>query len=291
MGGGTAPKTRRSRRVARGKFAAVPITLLQRQILATVASSRTTDSYLAGGAAIHFAPESLRYSGDLDFFHDSVERVASAFTADAMLLRDAGFTLDVEISQPGFVRAVVHRESNSTRIDWAHDSAWRFLPPVRDELGGYLLHSLDLAVNKMLALAGRDEPRDYVDILYVHQHVYPVAGLVWAAAGKDPGFSPLSLLELLKRRGRHRSEEIARLDLVAPFDLVRAKEVWLSALEQADTFVRARPSREAGCVYFSQRRGRFELPSADAGAADVVVHFGRPGGVLPQPSIQSLTDG
>lgn len=74
------------------------------------------------------------------------------------------------------------------------------MPLVRDELGGLLLHPIDLAINKVLALAGRDEPRDFVDILFVHRSVLPLAGLSWAAVGKDPGLSPLSLLELLKRR-------------------------------------------------------------------------------------------
>ena len=75
------------------------------------------------------------------------------------------------------------------------------MPLVRDPLGGLLLHPVDLAVNKVLALAGRDEARDYVDILFVHERVLRLSALCWAAAGKDPGLTPLSLLELLKRRG------------------------------------------------------------------------------------------
>ena len=52
-----------------------------------------------------------------------------------------------------------------TRIDWAHDSAWRFMPLVRLHDGGLVLHQVDLAINKVLTLAGRDEARDFVDIL------------------------------------------------------------------------------------------------------------------------------
>lgn len=55
---------------------------------------------------------------------------------------------------------------------------------------------VDLAANKVLVLAGRDEPRDFVDILFAHREVLPLAGLVWAAVGKDPGFTPPSLLAL-----------------------------------------------------------------------------------------------
>jgi hypothetical protein len=91
---------------------------------------------------------------------------------------------------------------------------------------------VDWAVNKVLALAGRDEPRDYVDILHIHDTVLPLGAVVWGAIGKDPGFRPVSLLELLKRRGRHRPEDFARLDLVTPFDVVAAKVQWLRALSE-----------------------------------------------------------
>lgn len=262
----------------------MPLTEFQRQVLALIGRSRTPDSYLAGGAALHFTPNSLRFSNDLDFFNDSEARVATAFADDQSALSADGFSLEVEVSQPGFVRAVVRRSTDSTRIDWAHDSAWRFMPPVQDALGGYLLHEVDLAVNKTLALAGRDEPRDYVDILFVHERVLPLGGLIWAAVGKDPGFTPLSLLELLKRRGRHRPEELARLDLVAPFDLVAAKTTWLSALDAADQFVRSRPDEELGCLYYSTVREDFIIPGPGVLDYGVSPHFGSPGGVLPQPA-------
>ena len=98
---------------------------------------------------------------------------------------------------------------------------------------GWLLHPVDLAINKVLALVGRDEPRDFVDILFINARVLPLGAVCWAAAGKDHGFTPLSLPELLKRRGRYRPEEFARLDLAEPFDLIAAKTEWLAALDSA----------------------------------------------------------
>ena len=263
---------------------AVPLTVYQRTLLATLAAAPTDDRYLAGGAAMHFAPTSTRYSDDLDFFHDSEARVASAFAADRIALQGAGNAVDVELSLPGFVRAVVHRGEEATRVDWAHDSAWRFMPLVRDEMGGLLLHPVDLAINKVLALAGRDESRDFVDILFVHRRVLPLGALCWAAAGKDPGFTPRSLLELLKRRGRYRSEDFSRLHLAEPFDLARGKDTWLAALADAEAFVRGRPPEESGCLYFSTRQRQFVVPRHDASLPDqeTVPHFGAPGGVLPR---------
>ena len=174
----------------------MPLTPFQQRLLGVLSQVPVDDRYLAGGAALHFTPHSTRYSDDLDFFHDSEARVASAFARDRALLDGAGYAVVVELSLPGFVRAIVSQRGASTRVDWAHDSSWRFMPLVRDALGGWLLHPVDLALNKLLALAGRDEARDFVDALYVHQHTLALAGLAWAAAGKDPGLTPLSLLEL-----------------------------------------------------------------------------------------------
>ena len=268
----------------------MPLTPFQRDLLATLAASPNDDRYLAGGAAMHFAPHSKRYSDDLDFFHDSEERVATAFAKDRATLSSGGYHVDVDFALPGFVRAVVRKAGDATRVDWAHDSAWRFMPLVRDPLGGLLLHPIDLAVNKVLALAGRDEPRDFVDILFVHETVLRLAGLAWAAVGKDPGLSPLSLLELLKRHGRYRPEEFARLHLAQPFDLGSGRQAWLAALREAESFARERPSDESGCLYYSEERGDFVIPApeADLGEQRVVPHFGQPGGVLPRIADQRI---
>ena len=114
----------------------------------------------------------------------------------------------------------------------------------------------------------------------------PLGAVVWGAVGKDPGFTPLSLLELLKRRGRYRPEEFARLDLAEPFDVVAAKEAWLAALDVAGAWIRTRPPAELGCLYWSAERRTFVMSAAsDAGSrgdATVIPHFGAPGGVLPQ---------
>jgi hypothetical protein len=261
----------------------VPLTEFQRALLAVLAPARSPDSYLAGGAALHFTPQSLRYSRDLLFFHDSEERVAGAFAGDRETLDREGYEVGLLLSQPGTIRALVSKGDQSTQVEWAHDSTWRFMPVVQDELGGYLLHEMDLAVNKVLALAGRNEVRDFVDVVYLHREVLPLGALVWAAVGKDPGFNPASLLERLSRRGRYRPEDVARLDLARPFDLVRAKEAWLQALDAAEAFVARQPPDELGALYWSTAEERFvapDQPDSD-GSRDVVPHFGRPGGVLP----------
>ena len=196
----------------------MPLTEFQIALAGCLAENRTFDSYLAGGAAILMQPNSKRYSNDLDYFHDSENRVAEAFAADRELLEAHGYTLRVDLNQPGYIRAVVQREECSTKVEWA-------------------------------------------------------------ACGKDPGFTPLSLLELLRRRGRVRPEDLARLNLAVDVDLKALKSEWLGALGSVEPFVYSRPSEEIGCLYYSASRRSFVDPRL---AEDAVPRFGRPGGVLPR---------
>ncbi len=274
-----------------GRRKAVPLTDLQIEILRLTGSTRTPENYVAGGTALHFRPNSVRYSRDLDIFHDALEAVAPSFEADSKLLRDAGFSVSIVISQPGFIRAAVEKSGQATQVDWARDSAWRFMPVIREPHGGYMLHEIDVATNKVLALAGRNEPRDYIDVHYIIDTILALGPLVWAATAKDPGFSPLSLLEMLKRRGQYRAEEIERLDLARPLDLEALKRTWLHAVEHAESFILSRPASEAGCLYYRAADGRFVEPAGKTSLEKqgLVPHYGRAGGVLPVPSTATRT--
>jgi hypothetical protein len=253
----------------------MPLTDLQHRILALIGPIRTPESYVAGGTALHFSPNSTRFSRDLNLFHDALEAVAKAHAEATRVLGQAGYGIRTD-------------SGGSTQIDWARDSAWRFMPVMHGDLGGYVLHDIDLATNKVLALAGRDEPRDFVDILFVMERILPLGPLIWASVAKDPGFSPSSLLEQIRRHGRHRPEEFDRLDLVRPIDLVAAKRTWLAALAEAETFIDSRPMSEAGCLYYRVAEARFVQPAAGAGLQEqgLVLHFGGAGGVLPRAADQ-----
>lgn len=260
----------------------MPLTPIQRAVARILAVNRSADSHLAGGAALHFAPNSKRYSNDLDYFHDSVERVATAFQSDRDELARNGFSVEIEMNQPGYLRALVSHGTDRTKIEWAHDSAWRFMPAIRDPDVGFRLHPIDVAVNKVLALAGRDEPRDFLDILYINREVLHLGPLCWAAAGKDPGFSPSSLLELLKRRGRYRREDFSALMVTEQIDLPGMKAEWLKMLGEAEVFIRNAPADDIGCLYYSRKRGAFVDPQDHANSTDIEIHYGTPGGVLPR---------
>ena len=56
----------------------MPLTSYQASLARLLSENRTVDSYLAGGAAILIDPNTVRFSRDLDYFHDSEARVAEA---------------------------------------------------------------------------------------------------------------------------------------------------------------------------------------------------------------------
>jgi hypothetical protein len=66
----------------------VPLSKLQSHVLRVLAAERSPDSYIAGGVAIN--REGPRFSGDIDIFQDSEQRLDTAAQADAKALTDAG---------------------------------------------------------------------------------------------------------------------------------------------------------------------------------------------------------
>ncbi|MEW6751815.1 MAG: hypothetical protein AB1505_12680 [Candidatus Latescibacterota bacterium] len=115
----------------------MPLTPFQAWLGRLLAQNRSEESYLAGGAAILAAPNTQRYSRDLDYSDDSEGRVASAFAADRGLLTATDCVVETEISQPGYIRAVVRQGTQATKVEWAQDSTWRFMPVMRSEQFGY----------------------------------------------------------------------------------------------------------------------------------------------------------
>lgn len=259
----------------------MPLTPFQSEVALLLSQNRTEDSHLAGGAALHFKPNSLRFSIDLDYFHDSEDRVSSAFIQDQKLLIENGYECVIEMNQPGYLRCLVKRNKEVTKVEWAHDSSWRFMPVQQIKNIGYILHPIDLAINKLLALVGRDESRDYLDAHYTHNNILPIGAQLWAACGKDPGFNPRSLLELLKRRGKYQAQDFIRLNLREPVDLQRLKTDWLQMLDEAEHFVQLAPTNDIGCLYYSINEEKFIQPTDFQDDSALLRHFAKPGGVIP----------
>jgi hypothetical protein len=216
----------------------MPLTALQKDVLAVLAANRSEESHFAGGVVLNAADESARYSHDFDIFHDLAEEVTRASNRDVELLRAEGFQVQTLAREnewektSTFRKANVLRGAESVEIDWAADSAFRFFPIERDPQFGWRLHLFDLATNKALTLSARTETRDYVDILELHKR-FPLAAICWAACGKDPGFTPLSLHKMMLRFARVNPMELDKIKARA-LDPVALKNTWIAISDEAE---------------------------------------------------------
>jgi hypothetical protein len=227
----------------------MPLTAFQREVAHLLAANRNPESHIAGGAAINRADTSLRFSEDLDIFHDAAESVALSALADEGVLRQAGYTVQWVHRHEGHFRAIVTRGDDSMRLDWTNDSAFRFFPVQKDPDFGYCLHQADLATNKLLALASRTEIRDFLDMLSIDQEYLSLGAVVWAACGKDPGFTPPRLLNYADRHTRYQESDLRGEALARPVDLKDLKNHWLMARERAEQLIAKLPEREVGLLY------------------------------------------
>ncbi len=252
----------------------MPLTSFQKEVLEVIVSNRHEASHFAGGIVLNFTENSSRFSQDFDLFHDAVEDLTVASERDVSALRANGYEVvlidsGASWSRPcTFRKARVHRGAESVELDWAYDSAFRFFPIVRDKQLGWRLHLFDMAVNKALALAGRSETRDYIDIIELTRS-YPLEAILWAACGKDPGFSPLSLHQMVVR--------FARID---PAELDKIKARNLDPIAMKNEWIACHTKARSEIIRLAD-----EHPDMPIGAA-FIDKLGEPGWILADPSLK-----
>lgn len=225
----------------------MPLTKIQSDILRLIAAHRDPESYIAGSTPLNVnAP---RYSGDIDVFHDREDRVAWAAQTDAAVLEQHGYALQWIRRDPTIYAVLAAREQATTKLEWVVDSEFRFFPSMRDDTFGYVLHPVDLATNKVAAAYGRREPRDVVDLLTVHERILPLGAVIWAAAGKDIGFTPEGIISEIRRLARYTEADFRRLDSASRIDpastMTRLREV----LNEAEAFVTRMPTEKIGLLF------------------------------------------
>jgi hypothetical protein len=269
----------------------MPLTHFQREVCRLLAQSRekNSQSYIAGGAALNELLPSSRQSRDIDIFHDTVDALESTWDIDRDLLLQAGYSVNVTRQLTGFVEAEISQNEDAVVLQWARDSAFRFFPLMPHPDFGLTLHPFDLATNKILALVGRLEARDWLDALNCHQQVSPLGLIAWAACGKDEGWNPQLIIDEANRNAKISREEWNEIawDGAAP-DFVDLKKRWRTAVVEAAEIVEMLPPEQVGKAVL--------LSSGDVFHGDVVelrnalqnnqliFHSGHIGGVWPQVS-------
>ena len=264
------------------------ITPFQADILRLIARKRIAggETYVAGGLALNHQLHRPRVSSGIDVFSDTYEAMVSAADADCALLKENGYELRIVRERTSIVEALVSRDGNATDIQWVRDSAYRFFPLINDPLLGATLHPFDLATNKILALAGRSVPRDWVDTVSCAESVQPLGLLAWAASGKDPGLSPRYILDMSARTRYAQSEIDVAVNTLETVDVAALSRKWHSMIEEGRRLIAALPAEHVGKAVLNKDgtlfNGSFEELSAAVESGSVMFHAGRVCGAWPQ---------
>ncbi|MBD3315063.1 MAG: hypothetical protein GF344_04695 [Chitinivibrionales bacterium] len=271
------------------KIEEMALTAYQITILRLLSERRRREgiSYVAGGAALNRALGAARCSRDLDLFHDTQEALQAAWEADRQTLANAGHRIELIRETPSFIEAEIAHDDDRVVIEWVRDSAFPFFPPQEDELLGLSLHPFDLATNKILAMAGRLEPRDWIDTMECHRHLQQLGYLIWAACGKDPGVNPDMVVSDAARL--HYSQlELNDLDFEgsSPSASMLGKE-WKQAVAEAKQHVTRLPEEYLGQCVLNARdltlyRGSPQQLEEDLKHKRVAFHAGSIGGAWPR---------
>jgi hypothetical protein len=172
---------------------------LQERVATIIAGLDEAEGFaLAGGAALIVRGDVDRRTRDLDFFGPSAVAVDSLVPAAEQALLAEGLHVERVLDHPGFARLLVHDDHDRTEVDLGSDAR---LFPAEEGPGFPLLSGEELATDKLLALFGRAEARDFVDLLAVEGR-YGLDRLFDLAAEKDRGFDANVFAEMLTRIDR-----------------------------------------------------------------------------------------
>lgn len=169
--------------------AAKVLTPLQKESLEIFFSLPDADSFcLTGGTALAAFYLQHRLSEDLDIFASEERLIRHTGNRFIEELKTRDFEVDIVRSFSSFVELVAKKEKESVRVHLAADSPFRFEDPTRTDTGFNIDSLIDIATNKLLALFGRFEPRDFIDVFFIVKEDYMnLDYLIGKGKEKDPG--------------------------------------------------------------------------------------------------------
>jgi hypothetical protein len=195
---------------------------LQVQVAGIIGGLKEAEDFaLAGGAALIVRGVIDRRTRDLDFFGLSATAVDRLIPVAEHALRDAGLEVERVLSGTGFARLIVEGDGDRTEVDLASDAR---LFPAEQGHSFLLLSSEELAVDKVLAVFGRAEARDFVDLMAIEGR-FGLDRLFELAVEKDRGFTPRLFADMTGRFPRLRREEFP-IDDARYEQLERAVRTW-----------------------------------------------------------------
>ena len=76
----------------------MPLTEIQKKVLAVLIANRSERSHFAGGLVLNASEESARFSNDFDIFHDEIHDLDISSRGDVASMEQAGFVVSKDLS-------------------------------------------------------------------------------------------------------------------------------------------------------------------------------------------------
>lgn len=216
------------------------LTPLQEELLRIFAGIEESNFfYLTGGTALAAIYLQHRYSKDLDLF--TTEEEIIGHIGDRILNRLSSNSMQAESTRKfkSFYEIIVKKGKRECPIHLALDSPFRFEDPKENLYGVKVDSFIDIATNKLLALFGRTEPRDFVDVFFLIKEHFSLEELIEKSRQKDPGLEEY-YLAIAFHQAEELPDDLSKLPvkMVKPLDLKEMKNYFIQQalllIEKAD---------------------------------------------------------
>lgn len=174
------------------------LTRLQQEFLDSF-FRQTSAFFLTGGTALSAFYLFHRRSEDLDLFTLEPESLASLAPVLDTAAREIGAEWKAVQTTPAFRRYLIQRSDESVLVDCVHDIAPQLVAE-KPRFGSIVVDSLeDICSNKLCALLGRIEIKDYIDLYFLHLHGIDLKAYIDKAKTKDGGMSRATLAYVISQ--------------------------------------------------------------------------------------------
>jgi hypothetical protein len=156
-----------------------------------------SDFYLTGGTALSRSYLRHRYSDDLDFFvNDAGDFKKQTQAIITMLHSHFGVQPQIGLAETSYVRLFLRRSSVVLKIEFVNDVPFHMGELKKTEFFSRIDSWQNILANKISAL-GRDEAKDFADILFLAKHFpFQWQEMIAAAKKKDMWVNELAISEL-----------------------------------------------------------------------------------------------
>lgn len=157
------------------------------------------DFFLSGGTALAEYYLKHRLSQDLDFF--TINQAVSFDSVKAEILKIIGqekMAVENQVTSDTFLRLILKTEGEILKVDFVKDVPIHF--GELKLIGQIRVDSLEnLAVGKLLALFGRADPKDFVDLYFLleKEKLINFEELITLTKQKDLGLQEIFLAEMI----------------------------------------------------------------------------------------------